>query len=197
MQSATGGGQRSSSATAYLHPNLNRPNLDVLIGAQVTRLISHTTVPDLRTVEYAFNATGPRLTLQANREVILSAGSINTPQILLLSGVGDPKELSALGIKSVINSPGVGQNLQDHPLLEMQFFSDETLTIDTITRNATLAGELLAQWETNRTGVYTDVAANLVGWIRLPDNSTVFQNFSDPSPGPTSSHMELLPVVSD
>ena len=125
----------------------------------------------------------------------MSAGSINTPQVLLLSGVGDPKELSALGIKSVVNSPGVGQNLQDHPLLEMQFFSDQNFTIDTIGRNATLSEELLAQWETHRTGIFTDVPSNLVGWIRLPGNSTIFQNFSDPSPGPTSSHMEMLPVV--
>ena len=62
-QTTTGGGARSSSATAYLHPNLNRPNLDVLIGTQVTRLLTAdsnttTSTPDLRTVEYAQSATG-------------------------------------------------------------------------------------------------------------------------------------------
>jgi len=60
---------------------------------------------------------GPHFTVKAIKEVILSAGAINTPQILLLSGVGNPTALTKLSIDTVVNSPFVGQNLQDHPLL--------------------------------------------------------------------------------
>ena len=215
-QTTTGGGERSSSATAYLHPNLNRPNLDVLMGAQVTRLLtpnttstgnSNSTTPDLRTVEYAQSATslsliyepynilsrvGPRLTLQAKNEVILAAGATNTPQILILSGVGNSQDLAALGIETLINSPYVGQGLQDHPLIGMSWSSTDNFTIDDIARNSTLQNELIEEWETSRTGLLVDSPANIFGFLRV--NASVLGG-PDPSSGPTSSHIELIPSV--
>lgn len=134
-------------------------------------------------------------TLSAKKEIILSAGSINTPQLLMLSGIGNPSELKKLGIKPVVALPEVGQNLVDHPLLTVHFQVNTTDTIDPIGRNATLADELLVQWNTTGTGQFTDPGANQIVWARMPNDSSVLKH-GDPSAGPNSPHFELLPVVS-
>jgi choline dehydrogenase-like flavoprotein len=85
--------------------------------------------------------TGPRTNVTASKEVILSAGAIGTPQILLLSGIGDAKHLTALEIKTIINDPSVGRNLSDHPLLTSAWYVNSTTTYDEITRNATAAAQ--------------------------------------------------------
>ncbi|KAJ7143681.1 aryl-alcohol-oxidase from pleurotus Eryingii [Mycena epipterygia] len=199
LQSNAGGGQRSSSATAYLHPALVRPNLDVLINAQVTRLLDTCEItgalPDLRVVEFADVVTRKRKTIRASKEVILSAGAINTPQILMLSGVGDKNHLSTLGIHTIVDSPGVGANLQDHPLIPRQWFANTPVssTFDAISENATLGKEVLQEWENNRRGQFVDAGSNLIGWFRVPSNSSIFEGCEDPSAGPTSPHIELFP----
>ncbi|KAI0062569.1 aryl-alcohol oxidase-like protein [Artomyces pyxidatus] len=195
MQSTAGHGVRSSSATAYLQPVLHRPNLDVLINAQVTRLLStgdENGIPVLRKVELSQTSSGPRTIVRAKKEVILSAGPVNTPQLLLLSGIGDRGNLSALSIPTIVHSPGVGRNLQDHPLVANQWFVNANNTLDDISRNATLANELLEQWRATKTGQYADGPANQIAWLRLPPDPAVFGGFGDPSAGPTSSHIELL-----
>ncbi|WP_237054761.1 GMC family oxidoreductase [Microbulbifer sediminum] len=100
-------GRRCSSAAAYLHPIINRPNLQVHTGSQVARLLFH-----------GDRVTGVELLdgrrIIANREVILSAGAIQSPQLLQLSGIGDVAESKRLGITPQAHLPGVGQNLQDH-----------------------------------------------------------------------------------
>lgn len=106
----TRGGLRCSAATGYLRPALRRANLNLVTRAQVTRILF-----DGRRatgIEYRRGDTLHRV--MARREVILSAGSIGSPQILQLSGVGDPGKLSALGIDPVLDRPAVGRNLQDH-----------------------------------------------------------------------------------
>ncbi|THH03455.1 hypothetical protein EW146_g10441 [Bondarzewia mesenterica] len=133
------------------------------------------------------------MTIRASKEVVLSAGAINTPQLLLLSGVGDAQALSSLGITILVHSPGVGANMQDHPLFPMQWSANTTNTVDNITRNVTLANDLLEQWEETRTGPLVNAGTNLVGWLRVPPNSTVLEGFEDPSAGPTSAHVELYP----
>lgn len=100
-------GYRSSASTAYLHPVLDRPNLTMLLETWVSR------------VEFADGrATGvhtDRGFVAARKEVLLCAGAIDTPRLLMLSGVGNAAELSALGIDVVHDLPGVGENLLDHP----------------------------------------------------------------------------------
>lgn len=198
-QTTTGGGERSSSSTAYLRPILDRPNLDVVINAQVTRLIniggtgnsataSTTATPDMRSVEFAKDSNNQRFTARAKNEVILSAGAINSPQILLLSGIGPKQSLQQLSIPVLVDSPGVGQNLQDHPLLTASWFVNSNDTLDVVQRNATLAAELLEQWEETRTGLFSDGPSNFVGWLRIPGLTP------DPSAGLTSSHFEVVPA---
>ena len=103
-------GQRHSAAGAYLRPVLNRTNLTVLSHAHVIRLI----VEKTRSVGVAYVRDGQPQQATVNREVILCGGAINSPQLLMLSGIGPADHLDALGIPVAVNLPGVGQNLQDH-----------------------------------------------------------------------------------
>ncbi|WP_426975512.1 choline dehydrogenase [Pseudarthrobacter sp. O4] len=102
-------GRRLSASRAYLRPNRRRPNLTVRTRAQVTRINFTGTVAT--GVSYRRNG---RLRNVDAREVVLCGGAINTPQLLQLSGVGQPKHLKSLGIQPVVDLPGVGENLQDH-----------------------------------------------------------------------------------
>ncbi len=102
-------GKRSSAAAAYLRPVLKRPNLTVHTGALTTRILIEAT--KATGVEYVRG--GQTVRAQAGAEVIVSAGAFNTPQILMLSGIGPAEHLSEMGIKPVADLP-VGKNLQDH-----------------------------------------------------------------------------------
>jgi len=104
-------GRRCSTAVAYLHPAMNRHNLTVMTGADV----AHIEFAGKRAVGVTVDHKGRRVSVKAKREVIVSAGAINSPQLLMLSGVGHPDELKALGIDVVHALPGVGKNLQEHP----------------------------------------------------------------------------------
>jgi len=104
------GGKRESTAVAYLRPALKRPNLTVVTGAHTTRVLFSGT----RATGIEFIRNGETFRFRAEREVILSGGAINSPQLLMLSGIGAADELRQLGINVVADVPGVGKNLQDH-----------------------------------------------------------------------------------
>ncbi len=110
MQMTIRNGRRESAATAYLHPALSRDNLTVTTKAHVTRVV----LDGLRAVGVEYLKDGEKHIVEANREIILCGGTINSPQILMLSGIGDGDALRALDIPIKIDLPGVGQNLQDH-----------------------------------------------------------------------------------
>jgi choline dehydrogenase len=104
-------GRRFSAADAYLHPARSRRNLTVLTGALVERVV----VTDGRATAVTYrDRTGRPQRAEAAREVILSAGAIGSPHLLMLSGIGDPDQLAAAGVPLVAAAPGVGANLQDH-----------------------------------------------------------------------------------
>ncbi|KAF8199858.1 aryl-alcohol oxidase-like protein [Mycena galopus ATCC 62051] len=185
-------GSRSSSATSYLAPEfVARPNLHVLLHARVTRVLP-TTSNTFRTVEFVPDLGGKKFTLTATKEVILSAGSVGTPNILLHSGIGNSSTLTSLGIKPVHNLNSVGQNLTDHSLIFVSFSVNSMDTWETAERNATLAAEQLAQWKTTRTGPLVDPPTNQLGWFRIPDNSSIFEEFPDPASGPNTAHYEII-----
>src|SRR5450432_3739261 len=106
-------GTRVSAARAFLHPALSRPNMTVLLGTNVIKLNFDGT----RCVGVRANTGGVVKDIAADKEVILAAGAIGSPKLLMLSGVGDATALRKLGIDAVENLPGVGQNLQDHVLV--------------------------------------------------------------------------------
>ncbi|KAJ6625796.1 GMC oxidoreductase-domain-containing protein [Mycena sp. CBHHK59/15] len=191
-QATIRGGERSSSATAYLAPNfLQRPNLDVLINTQVTRVLQTGSLT-FRGVEFAADAQAPRHRVTARKEVILSAGTVGTPNVLMHSGIGNSSTLARLGIKPLHNLPSVGQNLSDHTFLGNQWSVNSTDTYETAVRNATLAEEQFAQWNATRTGPLVDTTITQVGWLRIPDNASIFEQFRDPAAGPHTAHYELL-----
>ena len=118
-------GRRLSAARAYLHPVMKRPNLTVETLAHVTGLRTEGT----RVTGVDFVRAG-RLHRSVNaKEVILCGGAINSPQLLQLSGIGNAAELQALGIKSVADIPGVGENLQDHLEVYIQYASKQPVSI--------------------------------------------------------------------
>jgi len=106
-------GRRWSAADAYLKPALGRPNLTVLTGAQVTRVL----VEGGRATGVEYRRGGTLHTARAADEVVLSGGAINSPQLLLLSGIGPAEHLREVGVDVVHDLPGVGLGLQDHPLV--------------------------------------------------------------------------------
>jgi choline dehydrogenase len=101
---------RHSAAAAYLHPALKRPNLTLETDAHVTQVIFE----QGRAVGVSYVDRGQRREARARREVILSGGTVNSPQLLMLSGIGPADQLQELGIPIVADRPGVGRNLQDH-----------------------------------------------------------------------------------
>jgi choline dehydrogenase len=107
---ADGRARRSSASQAYLHPVRDRKNLSIITGAMVSRVI----VENGRATGVEYVSGGQKAVLHADREVILSGGAINSPQLLQLSGIGDPDHLTAQGIKVKAALKGVGENLQDH-----------------------------------------------------------------------------------
>ena len=115
---------RSFSRSDYLEPNANNANLHVLTGHQVTRVnFDRSNSKSVRAtgVQYAAGSGAARQNVHARHEVILSGGTINDPQILQLSGIGDSSLLKKHGIDVVVDLPGVGQNLQDHLSAGMSF----------------------------------------------------------------------------
>ena len=131
--------------------------------------------------------------VHAKKEVILSAGAIGTPQILQLSGIGDPTVLRRLGIPVSVDNPHVGQNMQDHPLLPNIFTAVGDTSFDHILRNATEMASAIGEWAQNRTGMISNNVVNNIGFARL--NSTVLKKISDPAAGPRTPHYEMIFAV--
>lgn len=103
-------GRRESAATAFIHPVRNRANLRIVTGALVHRVVFE----GRRAVGIECDVDGRRTVLRARREIVLSAGAINSPQLLELSGIGSGARLQALGIETLVDNPAVGENLTDH-----------------------------------------------------------------------------------
>ena len=121
-------GQRHSGADAYLRPVLDRSNLTAITGAQVTRV--RFDGREAVGVEYVKDGNGTPETVDASTEVILSAGTINSPQLLMLSGIGPADHLATHDISVVHDLPGVGQNLQDHLQAKINYACEKPITLE-------------------------------------------------------------------
>lgn len=117
-------GKRESTAVSYLHPAQSRPNLTIWTNTLVTRVLFEGT----RAIGIAYLKDGIEQQVRVNKEVILCGGAINSPQILLLSGVGPADQLRALGIAVMADLPGVGNNLQDHVLISTNSTTKQPFT---------------------------------------------------------------------
>lgn len=119
-------GQRWSAARGYLHPALSRSNLTCITGARTSKIV----IENGRAtgVEYIDAKSGQKHVVHADKEVLLSAGAVQSPQILQLSGIGDPEELAKFGIPVVKALKGVGANLQDHLDVTMSWECPQPIT---------------------------------------------------------------------
>ncbi|KAJ3881119.1 hypothetical protein F5051DRAFT_495118 [Lentinula edodes] len=194
VQATIGDGTRSSSAASYLGPSfISRPNLHVLLNTRVLRVLENEHQPsDFRAVEFTQDSGVTTHTITASKEVIISAGTIMTPHILMHSGIGDSEELHSLGIQTVHNLPSVGKNLTEQPIVRNKWLVNSTHTLETIARNDTLLAEVTREWQHRRMGPLVDPPLSFIGWLRLPGNSSIFQQVPDPAAGPNTSHYELI-----
>lgn len=118
-------GKRHSTATAYLKPVLARKNLTVQTSAPATQILFE----NQRAAGVEFIQAGKTIRTKANREIILCGGTINSPQLLMLSGIGNAAQLHALNIPVVVDLAGVGQNLQDHLLVCLQYECSQPISM--------------------------------------------------------------------
>jgi choline dehydrogenase len=120
------GGIRCSASKAYLDPIKKRTNLTIITHAKVRRIL----LADNKAVGVEYDVQGKTHTVARKKDIILSAGSIGSPQLLQLSGIGDKEDLTKAGIKTLHHLPGVGKNLQDHLEFYFQFKCKQPITIN-------------------------------------------------------------------
>jgi choline dehydrogenase len=161
-------GRRLSAARAYLHPVMSRPNLTVKTLSMVTGLVLSRVNGASRVtgVDYKRPGRGPQRALAG--EVILCGGAINTPQLLLLAGIGPKAHLEALGIDVVADLPGVGSNLQDHLEVYIQYASKQPVSIGPWLKHRHKP-RIGAEWLFLRTGVGASNHFEAGGFIRSND----------------------------
>jgi choline dehydrogenase len=150
-------GQRHSTAAAYLKPVLSRPNLTVITQAHVTKIDIEK--PNAVGVTYLRN--GVLEQVRADREIILSGGAVNSPQLLMLSGIGPAEELKTLGIPVVFDLPGVGKNLQDHLQAGVIYACKQPITLET----AQSIGNVF-KYLTRKQGPLTSNVAEAGGFVK-------------------------------
>ena len=179
-QTTTRNARRCSAAVAYLKPAMKRPNLRVITNAETERVVFE----GRRAAGVVFERGGRRTFVKARREVIVSAGSINSPKLLLLSGVGPAAELARHGIAVVHDLPGVGENLQDHYGALVTYKSRLPVTVNDIMMSPITQLKVGLQYILFRTGPLTISAAQVGAFAKsdprldTPDIQFLFQTFS-------------------
>lgn len=154
-------GQRWSVADAYLRPAMHRPNLIISTESFATKVL----IEGGRATGVAYRKLGVDRTAHANAEVIVSGGSINSPQLLMLSGIGPGAHLCEHGIDVVCESAGVGQNLQDHPAAGFLVY---TLGTTDLAEFNTLGS--LVKWRTRKSGPLTSNVGEAGGFFKSRDD---------------------------
>jgi choline dehydrogenase-like flavoprotein len=182
---------RRTTADAYLTDEVRaRPNLSVITEALVTRIL----FDGIRATGVIYEQEGTEHVLSVQREVILSAGVINTPQLLLLSGVGPAAQLRQFGIDVVADVAGVGENLHDHPCVPVQALAPEG--VGGSYQGNPLSDEALAQWRLDRSGPAAFFSQNGVGFAArtpgasVPDYEFLFDYNPDVSGSSPLAHAE-------
>jgi len=177
-------GRRETSARALLRPALSRPNLTVLTGLQATRVL----LEGKRAVGIEAIGAAGMVSVRAQREVLLTAGALQSPQLLLLSGIGDPAQLTPLGIAVQHALPAVGANLHDHLASPVHQIMHNTASYGLSWRAAPRNLWQLAQYLLTRTGPLANNIFESAAFIKSdssldrPDLQLVFQPARRPSP---------------
>jgi choline dehydrogenase len=165
------GGRRWSAVDAYLRPALRRRNLEVRTEAVATRIV----LEEGRAAGVEYRRAGRAETVRAAREVIVSGGAVNSPQLLMLSGIGPGAHLQDVGIDVAVDLPGVGENLQDHLMV--------AVVVATTSAHSLVAAESLAntaRWLLRRRGMLTSNVGEAAAFVRTreglpgPDLELIF-----------------------
>jgi choline dehydrogenase len=189
------GGMRCSAAVAYLHPALARENLDVLPYALVHRVAFE----GARATAVVAERFGEVAEYRAEREVLLCGGAYNSPQVLMLSGVGDPEHLAMRELEVVHPLPAVGENLSDHPAVSNVWTTPEPVSL-----LIALEPAALEQFQTDQTGPFSSNLAEAGGFARVgagieaPDvqfHAVPVQIVDEGTSDPTAHGMWIAPCL--
>lgn len=178
-------GRRCSSAVAYLNPARSRPNLTIITHAMVSKINFDGT----RASEVSLTVKGSPMRIKARQEIILSAGAIGSPQLLQVSGVGNADLLNNLNIPVVVNSPEVGENLQDHLQIRAVYKTRLPVTLNDELSNPLQKVRAGLQYIATRSGPLSMAASQVYAFCRTrlsnerPDIQYHFQPLSADSPG--------------
>lgn len=150
LDSTKKNGRRCSAAVAWLRPAMKRKNLRLETEAMARRIV----IEGHRAAAIEYRRHGEVRTARAEREVILSGGAVNSPQLMMVSGIGPADHLRSVGIEPKLDLPGVGRNLQDHPTIVLQVACTEPVSIDWIAKphRKLMAG---VRWLLSRSGIAT------------------------------------------
>jgi choline dehydrogenase len=193
------GGRRETTANALLQPALGRPNLAVLTGTHATRIA----LDGRRAVAVEARSASGSLIVKAHREIVLAAGAIQSPQLLMLSGIGDGEHLAALGLSVSHDLPGVGRNLHDHlasPVhMRMQHPESYGVSLRAMPRNLwNVAEYLLFRRGPLANNVFESAAfVKSIRGLDKPDVQLVFQPAKRPGPSfpyPVGHGFAISPV---
>ena len=175
LQMSIHNGRRASSATAYLRPALKRKNLTVRAGVLAERIL----FDGPRAVGLRWSRASKTEDALATREVILSCGVVNTPQLLMISGIGDPEELRSHGIDVRVALAGVGRNLQDHPAIIVMYHRTAPGPFHRMMRYDRIVPDLARTYFAGR-GFSSDVPGGVTAFLRssaatdVPDIQCLF-----------------------
>jgi choline dehydrogenase len=180
-------GVRVSAASAFLHPVMDRPNLTVALHT----LIDQVVLEGGRAIGVRGRQNGQGIEARATREVILATGSIATPKILQLSGIGPADVLRGAGVECVVDSPNVGAHLREHRVFTLQFRLLEDLGYNRLLSTPEGQAEAMAEYQQSQTGVLAAPSFDLVGFLKTrpeldrPDCQVQIAPFSvlPPEPG--------------
>ncbi|MEN8832485.1 choline dehydrogenase [Pacificibacter sp.] len=185
FQLTTRNGRRCSSAVAFLNPARKRPNLQIITNAQVQRVVLDG--KKATGVTY-LDKSGQEHTVNARRDIVLSSGAINSPQLLMLSGIGDTDQLTENGITPLHKLDGVGKGLQDHLQARLVFKCKEPTLNDEV-RSLVNQAKIAAKYALFRSGPMTMAASLATGFFKTrpdvgtPDVQFHVQPWSADSPG--------------
>ena len=183
-------GRRCSAAVAYLKPALKRPNLTVETRALVSRVV----LEGNRAVGVEYRRAGGTRTVRAHREVLLAGGVINSPQVLMLSGIGDPDALRAAGIKPQVPLRGVGKNLQDHVTAMLTFARKPPGgTVHKSMRLDRIAIALADTYLLGGTSVASDIPGGMASFARVMPDAKVPDTQLLLAGAPLTAHPYLKP----
>jgi len=203
-QQTRGGRRRASTARSYLRPALKRPNLELVTGALVHRVL----LDGKRAVGVEYSRGGQLHRVEAGRETILSAGAIGSPHLLQLSGVGDPDHLGRIGVPVQHALPGVGRNLQDHYVARITYPVRGAQTANERARGLPLAAEVMRYLLTGK-GILSYSASLVAASVKVleesatPDVQCVFAPGSfkegqigqlEEAPGLTAGMWQMRPL---